>query len=760
MSTRLQNPINLSSTLNKCQILQNPSNNDPQPQDPTLFTLFNTLKLEKPIHPLLCLFIHVYMILQTLSLGLNMDYHWGSYGRTVQHVFISFSSFGVQFLEYYEGFIAILVVAIVWQLVVILLLVATFRASKNGKYFKEIRKASRLAFVIMFFLSGPLTYGMALGFWNCDDSSSSDVMNLRIFPSIPCWNSTNSVLAILSLMVILTQIVTSFMTVTVFCDTFLTSKAFFILEDPYLMSYVTASNQLYIILSIATPYHVMYLRPIYYMIISMIFCVLLLRYLPFIRRRANSFYGGIGMARVGIGIGSLVSSIINPLDEWQNGLVLTFSPIVAGLIGFGLGCVVTELYTFYLLRKGQHILEECIEQMTMSGENPLTPSMDLVALYFNLYSKHVNCLIQSSLKSSTWSESPHHRRRILIEDVLKVIQQQQPSTDMLEHLPCRSLILLSLFLSCSKKNTQKFAIRLLMKAQQKCPSYDYFTRYTISFRLRELHYENGKASVANSEFVLNRVKSNLPKLRKQTYLFWRSVQLGIFNVHEILQEMNSLSLDCETSLHTIMRERDDEDVIKLYASFMEECKFEKVTIEDEFAQKENELLLEDGQNQEESLEVDSLKEEDFAGNQQEIFSNTIRKQVGNDNIQIGLLTLMCVITFLFVMGLVTCDLASTEKHDFNSIMLKVSRVNALPYLAVSELAVLGNTSFGNLTRAETILTRSVEWIDHFENSYEMDVPSLMKQNLNNFSQDFVVSFASERIMFRSNTIIHDHSVQG
>ncbi|KAG2386974.1 hypothetical protein C9374_002009 [Naegleria lovaniensis] len=742
-----QNPIN-SSALNTLPQTQQPSN-EQQDKEPRIFILFNMLKLEKPIHPLLCLLIHVYMIIQTFSLGISIDYHWGSYGRIVQHVLISFSSFGVQFLEYYEGFIAILAVAIVLQLAVMILLVATFRATIHGKYLKELRKISRLAFATMFFLSCPLTYGMALGFWDCNYFSSSftnqtEMVALRKFPSIPCWNSTNSVLAVLSLMLIVIQMVTSFMTTTVFCDTFLTSKSLFVLETPFIMSYVMTSNQLYIILSIVTPHHVMYLRPIYYILISTFFCVLLLRNLPFLRRRANTFYGGIGLARVGIGIASLVSSILNPYDEWQFGLGLSFSPLVAGLLGFTLGCLITELYTLYLFKKGKNAIAECIEQQTTMSEDHECP----MSHYFNRYTKHVNCFIRSSLKTT------HQSNVQLIEDVLKVLQKQQKhhSMDALKDLPCSSLMLLSLFLSSFKKKHSmkfKFSECLLSIANQKCPSYDYFTRYTISFRFRELQYD-GKASLASTEFVLSRVKSNIPKLRKQTYLFWKHIHLGL-DVHQILQNMYKLSQECELSLYNMIREREDEDLIKLYASFMEEFKFEKVT-EDEFSQIENELLFGNDQTQDQTSSLESSQEEDFVCNQKEAFSSAIRKQVGNDKTLIGLLTSVCFIAFLFIMGLVTCNLASTEKHDFNSIMLKSSHVSALPYLTVSEIDVLWNTSLGNITRTENILSRGVGWIDSFVNSYETDVPFTMKQNVNNFSEYFVFKTSTPPVVKKTSVM--------
>ncbi|KAF0979112.1 hypothetical protein FDP41_002182 [Naegleria fowleri] len=327
------------------------------------FMFINALKLERSIHPLLCLSLHLMMIYQTLSLGISVDDGWGEYGRYIVHALVAPRTFGFQFLPY-NGFVALFAIMCLVECIGMIIIFFTYRSLIYGsKYWKKIRTAGRSVFAIMTFLSLPMTFALMQGFWGCDYSKTVEIQKgvqifvLSSFPTEACWGTMNAVFSILSLILVLIQVVITMGTVMIFCDTFITSKAKFLLLDPFLISYVIGSNQLYLIISIVTPKFVSFLRPIYFAIFSLGFVILLFRNLPFVRRRANSVYGGVGFARIGVAVASLIASLVNASDSWDLGLGLAFCPPVLALIGFVIGFLVTDFYTKYLFNRGHEMVK-------------------------------------------------------------------------------------------------------------------------------------------------------------------------------------------------------------------------------------------------------------------------------------------------------------------------------------------------------------------------------------------------------------------
>ena len=265
-----------------------------------LFMFVQSLKLEKPLHPLMCLSIHMLIAYQTLSLGVSIDYNWGEYGRYIYNILLIPRTLGFQYLPY-EGFIALAVIVFVMQSICFLIIYITYRSIILGSsYWKKIRTGGRFVFFLMTFLSLPMTYGLMQGFFDCDFTSKVSIVQgappsfaLRNFRNVECWGTMNGILASISLLFCIIQILITMSAVMIFCDTIVASKAKFVLENPFVMSYLIGTNQLYLIVAGVTPHMVSFLRPVYYIVLSIGFIVLMFVDLPFLRRRANAVYGGI-----------------------------------------------------------------------------------------------------------------------------------------------------------------------------------------------------------------------------------------------------------------------------------------------------------------------------------------------------------------------------------------------------------------------------------------------------------------------------------
>jgi hypothetical protein len=96
---------------------------------------------------------------------------------------------------------------------------------------------------------------------------------------------------------------------------------------------------------------VIWMRPILAFSQALIFCLVILITLPFFKRRANSFYGGVTFARMFASTISFLCAVINKHDDNTTGIIFGSLAIGAFFTGFVMGVCLLELYQLLIIRK-------------------------------------------------------------------------------------------------------------------------------------------------------------------------------------------------------------------------------------------------------------------------------------------------------------------------------------------------------------------------------------------------------------------------
>ena len=525
------------------------------------------------------------------------------------------------------------------------------------------------------------TFALMQGFWDCDYSKTVELQKgvqtfvLSHFPTEACWGTMNAIFSILSLVLVFIQVLITMGTVLIFCDTFMTSKAKFLLFDPFLISYVIGSNQIYLIISIATTKFVSFLRPIYYAIFSFGFIILLFWNLPFVKRRANSVYGGVGFARVGIAVASLIASLVNLKDEWDIGLGLAFGPPVLALIGFLIGFFVTDFYTKHLFKRGLEIVKRALTH-------------DESIHYQEL--KYVCAFLQFSMKGTD-------ENKRLMSDFIELAQYS-------DRLNAHMLVLFALFLKDISRPAHFFAsLQLLRRAENQSSSV--FMKYNIFIRMRECEksLSNGRSNSA-SEIILEGVRLKMQKLRYLIIQFWKNL-LASKDVNDVVQDIQSLSSDCDIAFNNLILEQEDDPFFqKLYTEYQEEFSFNIIsnifgTKDVQNGAKEYESNLLDVPNLDDNFESASQIEDETVDKQQEIVSNAINKQEVN-RILFYVLVSFGVVSAAFVIVLMSITLPLLTYYTDLELMGASAPLPSLPYSTIVNIESR-NFKLSNASDSET-----------------------------------------------------------
>ncbi|EFC36266.1 predicted protein [Naegleria gruberi] len=402
-----------------------------------------------------------------------------------------------------------------------------------------------------------------------------------------------------------------------------------------------------------------------------------------LRRSTNSVYGGIGFARLGVGISALVSTLVNKNDDWDLGLGLTFAPIVLGIVGFVIGFIVTDIYTRRIMTKGQQIA------------SVVTSSQSTHELNFN----HSNLpalanFIKFALKGT-------EEQQDIIFDFVRILFRTTDS------ISCNCLINMALYSKDICKPPNYFqASTFLKKAEQRKPNFR--QQFAIYMRMAELEKSlaiNMKIKGTVGETVIERLNLRMKKLRIMIIEFWKLVS-SKSNVDHILQKIESLSYELDVAFQNlILDHEEDETIQQLYKHYQREFNFMAMGNEDEEEEKpikESEkppmqfLALSPTKNNlfaTDDLMLDNFdsismmgeeEEENFEtvlDKQQEIFTNAISKPDENEKLFYFLNT-SGGFQLLFILMVLIIGLSLLFKLTSLDLFDSVSVLTALPFSAL------------------------------------------------------------------------------
>jgi len=367
---------------------------------------------------------------------------------------------------------------------------------------------------------------LSFAFWSCDYSKTSSVNDTQLFmlqhfPTKACWDSSNGPLAAVSMIVMVVQIVLTSISTFIYTNTCLKSRDFFLLNHPFLMVFQTISNLFYLIVSHIFPHSLAYVPPSAYVIISILIVVYLFWHWPFIRKSANILYGGFGCARIGIGALSIVASLINEQDKWEDGLILLLAGVVgASIFCFAVGCIIAAIVITYYQRKGRNIVTEWARKRSREIEESDHYSIEL--------------FIRLAMKGSEDDIS-------LADTFTKIAMSQRTEINGITCVTC------ALFVKFVLTNSSVTFALLLIQNARKRPG-GFISRYLLFMRSREIETAS---SMGGNNFQLDSALTNVRK--RITYLsqlhksFWKTISINQGEDHKLyslVKEIHDITKDC------------------------------------------------------------------------------------------------------------------------------------------------------------------------------------------------------------------------
>ena len=682
----------------------------------TVFLFINALKLEKPIPRFIYFLLNWIVIWQTLSLGVSIDFNWGEYGRYLYHAVAIPRTFGFQFLPY-DAFIGLAIAVYILEIIALFTIYLTYRSFINGsKYWSKIKTTARITFALMIIISLPSTYGMSSSFWDCDYSQTETIsgkvtFTLKRFPTIECWGATNGAMAALSIIAMVVQIFFTTFAVFIFCDTSISSKSMFAMENSLFLAVIVSTNQIFLIVSQVTPSMVYYLRPVYFIVVSLISVGVLIWQTPFLYRSMNSVYAGITTGRIGVAAGSLVATLINKEDEWQVGLGITFGPVAGFIIFFFIGFIGVEIYTRVLKSRGRKLLEGLMESRN-------------IAILIDKDYYYITQFIRHSTKAN-------EKEKTLGKSFSRMVVNYKDA------IPSETLLAIALFMKyVLEDNSTTFILMLLKKAEKQ--RNDFLTRFKLFLRFREIERAT---STGRNNFELDHILEGIQKktdlLKHLQVRFWKNVASGQ-DLYSVTKQMEETSTECYQTFGNLMvNHHNNKTVLRAYASYLEEFAFEPLFAEELYSEanilEEEEVLKSKPKSKKpitapktnlanlEGKLVTNLDDDDAileSASQQgemdpgerlkEQYRTAINKREENNFILIFLVSL-CVVSIIYMIITLAMDLAFTNKNtSIVEVIKEACILGPIPYALLSDMRRI------NLLDDESLIQNSTRFFNDYQ----------------------------------------------
>ena len=369
------------------------------------------------------------------------------------------------------------------------------------------------------------------------------------------------------------QIPLTFLGVVLSCDTWVDNKSYFSMDNPFLLASLTASNQIYLIISQALPPQAFLARPILYICISIALFIYLVIDLPFYYRVVNSIYGGFLLSRLGVGASSLMAVLGNPTKSDDIGLSTLFGLGFGSIILFFIiGFTAVEIYTQIIFRMVRNRLTSLKRE-----PNAIHSTVSEITNERNL-----NLYLRFSVKG---------KEDELIQHFLKFAMNQRLDLDVNNLVSCA----LYIFYRIDDQNSSSYALHLISKATKK--NSNLLTRYSIYQRTKEI--ESLASSGKNSfelRHILETVEKQQESLRQYQKLFWKHFVSNEENeekVYNLVKMMHRFMEEASTTFNNLLVNfHNNAHVLRSYAKFMEEFMFE-TELAEEFYTEANILEEED-----------------------------------------------------------------------------------------------------------------------------------------------------------------------
>jgi len=292
--------------------------------------------------------LHIYVMWTMLYLPAisSKDYQWKEQSSWVWKAMNYPVTLSLSLVPY-EGIIAIFSVFIAIIASYYILLALAFKASSVvNKNWKKIKAATRIVQGMITLFSLVFSYVFS-SFLDCDygtlvsiPDAERPVEVLLRYPQVACTSTGNSVLISFGCVFFLLMLGVLVVSVPTLAEDNPSSRNIFTTDFTFYMLPVIASQCIYIVLMAILPSTYPFVKPLLYLVISLLHVPYHVWFLPFFRKIENTVFFGFLFARVGTATGFLISSLVT--TEADLGMMgLTFG---LGFVFFIVGAAGLDIY--------------------------------------------------------------------------------------------------------------------------------------------------------------------------------------------------------------------------------------------------------------------------------------------------------------------------------------------------------------------------------------------------------------------------------
>ncbi|EFC41275.1 predicted protein [Naegleria gruberi] len=494
----------------------------------------------------------------------------------------------------YEGIIALSVLFTLISLVNIILMIIGMKKRCEGIY-KIFDKVGMYCSLVVSFI-GPVALFIMSSFVDCNpniqinvEDQTASVSGLSRFPSVQCYSKTNTILIVMSLIgMMITFVSWSF---SVFLLPINTPNVGipFVTKDNFILAPTICTIGLELLIMFFIPPNYMMGRAIVHLILSFINIPLVIYSLPFYHRMMNSLYFGIVCARFGVSIGVLISSLVNVNLLSDLGLGMMGLSIGLGILFFILAFTALEIYTLVVCRQIRNIFKTKISvcEITESRADLSLYNIierEAVPIFIvceQLSLRHLMLFLQFSIGQNVKHHSPDHYGVTIVSDPLMAIAFVKSISQQKSFLNTEMLLISSVLVNYiwQDDHRSQFANYLLAKALKHC--HQTLKRVLITEKQKEIEITLNELTKTNMEVrnTITELEITLAELRIVHKSFWKEMLNDIPNETK-LSQINSrasvLTLFCDQNFLNLTKAHShDKTVIRFYASYLEEFKFDK-----------------------------------------------------------------------------------------------------------------------------------------------------------------------------------------
>ncbi|EFC50220.1 predicted protein [Naegleria gruberi] len=349
-------------------------------------------------------------------------------------------------------------------------------------------------------------------------------------------------------------------------------------NDNFPIMSTVASIGLEIFVIFLIPQHLIFIRGIIHILSSILQIFLLLKLVPLLKRNFNSVYSSAVFGRFGASIGVFINQLVFVFDPTYNkekslGLMgLTLSLIVVGGI---LGGIAMEIYTRVVCYKVRKVLRKGIIHATSLDENRKSTSVmekEAVAIYMEQESlRNLNLFLRFSGENSDDSAMALTFIKLVIAN--KCVQSP-------EILLTSALIIAYQWVDENRTSFSSFILKKALRFVENS-----WTRTLIHERMKEIEIDNSTKSNGINQVevkaMLNDIERKEDELWAVHRMFWKEVLSDLPNEKKISQlnsKATSLTVYCDKLFNHLMTNfKHDKTVLRFYASYLENFKFDKET---------------------------------------------------------------------------------------------------------------------------------------------------------------------------------------